>query len=157
MDEFKTVAINMQGYMDQLHSYSLASLSAMNAAGMARKYLPHSPVDVDERVYVELGERDFDDRNDNTMPLASLLAELTALGAKAPKGAEVVIEFGSSGYDGGEYATYEVGYFRDPSEDEKAERRDTNRQIAERDKAREAEAAAKERAEFERLKAKFGD
>ncbi len=130
--------------------------SAMGAMSAMEPYLPRTPLDVDAKVYVELGDRDFDNRDDATLALADFIAELQELGAKAPKGAEVVIELGSGGYDGDEYATYEVGYFRAPNSEERAEREETNRKIAEREAKRADESAAKERAEFERLKEKFG-
>jgi hypothetical protein len=122
-------------------------------------WLPATPLDVNERVYKELGEREFSHwRDDNTMPLADFMAELQALADKAPKGAEVVIELSaSSEYDeSSASARYEVGYFREPTKRERAEREETNRKIAERDERHKRAADEKERQEFERLKAKYG-
>jgi hypothetical protein len=133
-----------------LNEYMNAGIYARNAMS---EWLPYSEVDVNERVYVELGEHEFD-RDDNTMPLDDLIAELRDIAAKAPKGAEVVVELGTTGYDDSYNATYEVGYWRDPKK-ERAEREETNRKIRQRAEQRAAKAAEKERAEFERLKAKF--
>lgn len=130
-------------------------MSGLNAASAMSGYLPRTEIDVNARVYVELGEREFERHDDNTMPLADFIAEIQKVAAKAPKGAEVVIEMGVSGYDGGEVATYEIGYFRDPTKKERGEREETNRKIREANAEREARKADQEREEFERLKAKF--
>jgi hypothetical protein len=135
-----------------LHEYLTESLCFIG------EYLPYSPLDVDARVYEELGVREFGSYDDDdAMPLVDFIAELRALAASAPKGAEVVIDLtASTGYEGDSpTASYELGYFREPTEDEKAERREVNRKIAERERQREIIAAKKERAEFDRLKAKY--
>lgn len=118
------------------------------------EWLPYSELDVDARVYIELGERTFD-CHDNTQPLAEFIAELQALAAKAPKKGEVVIDFSAGGYDDDIYAQYEVGYYRDPTKRERAEREETNRKIRERAARKAEEAAERERAEFERMREKY--
>jgi hypothetical protein len=92
------------------------------------------------------------------MPLAEFVAELQELASKAPKRAEVVIELSaSSDYEESSASPrYEVGYFRDPTKRERAEREETNRRIAARDARKAKEAEERERAEFERLKAMYG-
>lgn len=121
-------------------------------------WLPREAVKVSERIYEYIERIEFPRYSSNReTTLERHIAKLRKFGAKAPEGAKVVIKFGiESGYEAGdETAYYEVGYWRDPTNEEKAERHETNRKIAERDKRLAEAAAAKERAEFERLKAKF--
>jgi hypothetical protein len=121
------------------------------------EWLPYSPVDVDARVYVQLGERTYTG-GEHEQSVESFIGELRALAAKAPKRATAIVKL-STGYGCDDESCrdpeWEVGYWRDPTKKERAEREETNRKIAERDSRRAAEAADRERAEYARLRAKF--
>lgn len=141
--------------MNQMRAYYLTGNGRFGVVGDDDYWLPYSPVDVDERVYVSLGDRSFDSGHEEA--LDDFIAALSEVATKAPKDADVVIKLSSSyGYEDerGE-PEYEIGYWRDPTAKERAEREETNRKIAVRDARKAEEAARMEREEFERLKAKF--
>lgn len=120
-------------------------------------WLPREKLKLNERVYECIERVDLPRYGGRETTLAQHIGKLNRLAAKAPQNTKVVITFGvDRGYEAGdETAYYEVGYWRDPTDEEKAERRETNRKIAERDKRAAAKAEEKERAELERLQAKF--
>lgn len=123
----------------------------------SEEWLPHSPVEVDGRVYVRLGERTYTG-GEHEQSVDSFIGELRALAAKAPKRATAIIKLGT-GYGCDDESCrdpeWEVGYWRDPTKKERAEREETNRKIADRAARRAEEADNRERAEYERLRAKF--
>jgi hypothetical protein len=139
------------------HFTAYSSNGGLLFGGRCEEWLPNEPLDVDERVYATLGDRTFYGyADDSEMPLADFIDELNALARKAPKRAEVIIKFGTEGcYDDPPSPSYEVGYWRDPTKKERAEREETNRKLAARDAKRAEAATTQERAEYERLKAKF--
>jgi len=125
-----------------------------------RDILPTEPVDVDAKVYVRLHGEEYENfysSEGHEQNLGEFMAQLESFQTSAPDGADAIIKFSSSYFgEGDTEASYEVGYWRDPTSEERAEREETNRKIAERDKANEERAALKEREMYERLKAKFG-
>jgi hypothetical protein len=148
-DPSQTYAANMQAFMQ-------AYAQAANIANdyVLRSY-PMREVDVNEPVYVQLASRSFDAGHTET--LESFIANLREEASDAPPGVEVMIEITSGyGYDDerGE-PEYEVGYWRDPTPEERAEREEHNRKAREHNARLEEREAEQERAEFERLKAKF--
>jgi hypothetical protein len=128
--------------------------SFRNAGDDAMLNLPFEPLDVNARVYEELGKAAFEG-HDNTLPLSEFLEQIQDIASGAPEGVEVVIEPGTDSDFDDYWATFEIGYFRNPTDEERADRMETNRKIAERDAKRDAENAERERAEYERLKSKF--
>jgi hypothetical protein len=139
------------------HYYSLMNNVIWSSPFSREEWLPYSPVDIDQRVYVRLGDRTYTG-GEHEQSVASFIGELQALAAKAPKRATAIIKLGT-GYGCDDESCrdpeWEVGYWRNPTKKERAEREETNRKIAERDTRRAEEAATKERAEYERLRAKF--
>lgn len=144
----ETYYLNMDHYINDYAGHALNSLRAMS------EWLPSSPVDVGERIYVAVGSREYYETSEQ--PLEEFIAELRDVSKKVPKRYEAVFTLRASYcFDDPANPEWEIGYWRDPTKKERAEREETNCKIAERDARRKVEAAEKERAEFERLKAKF--
>jgi hypothetical protein len=150
MDEAKTYADKMAHFMDCYRAQR-------DAYAAMQSLYPMAEVDVNERVYVELESRTFYSWGDESeVPVNDFVSGLNALSARAPRGSDVVIRFSSeSDYDGPSNPSYEVGYWRDPTPEEKAEREEHNREAREHNARLEERRAEQERAEFERLKAKY--
>lgn len=145
----ESVYLDMQTHLNEYRSLAAGALS-----DWANSF-PKSEVDVDEGVYVSLGERSFDAGHEQ--PLDEFLEELRGLASRAPKRAEVIIKL-TSGYSWDDERgdpEYEVGYWRDPTAKERQEREDANRKAREHNAALEQRKADAEREEYERLRAKF--
>jgi hypothetical protein len=147
--DLKTFHLNMQEYLSAYRSRAM----------VAAQGYPMSESDVDARVYVSLIS---DDRYEEAeTPLEDYIANLREIAAMAPDGVDVVIEFERDyGYDDDTTFTRKVGYWRDPTPEERLKREAHNREarahnaaLAERAAAATAEA---ERLEYERLKEKYG-
>lgn len=132
-------------------------LGNMGMWSSGEEWLPYSPLEVAERVYVKLGDRTYTG-GEHEQAVESFIGELRALAAKAPKRATAIIKLGT-GYGCDDESCrdpeWEVGYWRDPTKKERAKREETNRKIDARDERRATEKRASERTEYERLKAIF--
>lgn len=155
--ETVTVAEDANVYLGDRYLTYRHLLSGLRFGFSEEDWLPNSPVDVDERVYKKLGERTYTG-GEHEQSVESFIGELRALAEKAPKSATAIIKLGT-GYGCDDESCrdpeWEVGYYRDPTKKERTEREETNRKIAERDARRAEEKVTAERAEYERLKAKF--
>lgn len=94
---------------------------------------------------------------ESEQPLEKHIASLRKIAAKAPQGCEVVIEFErDSDYEGGYDTVRRIGFYRKPTPEEIEERKALNAEIRQVQAAAAEKAAEHERAEFERLKTKYG-
>jgi hypothetical protein len=121
---------------------------------LASANYPMSEVDVEARVYVSLNEERHFERV--AMTIDEYIAELRAAATEAPAGTEPVIEYETdAGYDDDYYTVRKIGYWRDPTPEERAEREAHNQKAREHNAALQERKTSEERAEFERLKAKY--
>jgi hypothetical protein len=145
--------------MDDAYSVNYAALqryvnAARSASVAMMRAFPQSEADVNERVYVSLDEERRFERS--ARPIDEVVAELREIASAAPPGAEVLVEFDTdTGWDDDYIPVRKIGYWRDPTPEERAVREEANRKAREHNVALEECRAAEERAEFERLKAKY--
>lgn len=137
---YETAGAVLQEYMD-------------SAQGWFDRY-PKTEQDVGAKVYVYLDCAEY--TGDRELPFAAFLERLNTAAAPAPPGSELVIKFSGNGaYDDDESAGWEVGFYRDPTPEERAEREAKNAEVRAHNARLAEREAEEERAEFERLKAKF--
>ena len=116
---------------------------------------PDRPIDVDAPVYVAIDHTKISGWEEER-DLEEYFDSLREIAAAAPEGSRVTVQWESeSDYEGGYDPVRIIGYYREPTEEERAERREINARIARKKEAEAARKAQKEREEYERLKVKF--
>ncbi len=133
-----------------MNEYMRASMSAMQ---IYRDQFPMHETDVDALVYEALDEERHFERE--ACSVEEHIAELRDIAKRAPKGAEVTIEFEQDyGYDDDRITVRKVGCWRKPTNEERAERGEHNLKAREHnaalEAAQEAETAKREREELDR-------
>lgn len=103
-----------------------------------------------EELHTEPLDRDFEDS------LEGHIQFLRGIATDVPDGCKAVIRFVvERDYEGGRDVARCIGYYRAPTDEEIASRKDRNKRVRAAKKALKEQAVEKERREFERLKAKF--
>lgn len=134
-----------------LHEWMTAS---QMYAETAQSRYPRREVDVDELVYVSLDEENHFERAARSV--AEHIAEVQEIASRAPEDAEVLIEFEQDyGYDDDRVTVRRIGYWRDPTTEERNEREAYNNEARKHNAALAEREAATEREQYEKLKAKF--